>query len=259
VSAVDDDLFAKRASSFGAHAGAYAEHRPNYPNDGIRWVLDAVKRPVQDTLDLAAGTGKLTDGLLSLGLSVTAVEPDTGMLAELSQRLPTVTALVGTAEAIPLPADSVDAVFVGQAFHWFDPHKALAEVARVLRPGGVLGALWNHDDLKVDWVAKLAELTRTSAASRASFDEKSMVHPAFGPFERENFSHSQSRTADSLIATISTHSHVLVAPEQERAEMFGRVRDYLGSRPETAHGEFDLPIRTIVVRSVRTPGADRAE
>jgi SAM-dependent methyltransferase len=258
VDTVDDDLFARRASSFGAHAGAYAEHRPNYPEDGIRWVLDAAERPVRDVLDLAAGTGKLTDGLLSLGVSVTAVEPDPGMLAELSRRLPTVTARAGTAEDIPLPDASVDAVLVGQAFHWFDLDEALPEIARVLRPGGAVGGLWNHDDTSVEWVAELSALNRTSAATGPHFDEKAMAHKDFAPFERAEFAHAQRRTVDSLVATIGTHSHTLVVPDGERAALLARIRDYLESLPETANGEFDLPIRTTVLRSVRTPGADRA-
>jgi ubiquinone/menaquinone biosynthesis C-methylase UbiE len=253
-----EELFAKRATSFGAHAGAYTEHRPDYPMDGIRWVLAASRRPVREVLDLAAGTGKLTDGLLSIGLSVTAVEPDPGMLAELARRLPSVTALSGTAERIPLPDASVDAVLAGQAFHWFDVNLALGEVARVLRPGGVVGALWNHDDVRVEWVAGLAKLNRTAASGRAaSGDGTGLAHPAFGPFEQEYFSHSQRRTIDSMIATIGTHSHTLVVSERERAELFERMRAYLSARPETASGEFELPIRTTVVRSARTPGAAR--
>lgn len=248
-------MFAKRASSFGSHAAAYAEHRPNYPIDGIRWVLAAATVPVRRVLDLAAGTGKLTDGLLTLAVTVTAVEPDRDMLAELSRRLPQVTALAGTAERIPLPDASVDAVLVGQAFHWFDVDTAFPEIARVLRPGGALGALWNHEDNSVDWVAGLAKLNRTSVSFAATYDATSMVHPAFEPFEREFFAHAQRRTIDSLIATIGTHSHLLVAPDEERVALFERVRGYLASRPETAGGEFALPIRTTVVRSARKPGA----
>ncbi len=224
--------------------------------DGIRWVLAGSSRPVRKVLDLAAGTGKLTEGLVSLGLSVTAVEPDSGMLAELSRRLPSVTALTGTAERIPLRDASVDAVLAGQAFHWFDIELALGEIARVLRTGGVVGALWNHDDDRVEWVAGLGKVTKSSVSDGPSFGE-TMSHPAFEEFEREFFAHSQRRTIDSLIATVGTHSHTLVIPPKEREELLGRMRDYLAARPETANGEFELPIRTTVVRSARKPGADR--
>src|SRR6266498_528835 len=113
----EDALFARRAGSFGMHASAYAEHRPDYPADGIRWVLAGADHEPRQVVDLAAGTGKLTAGLLALGLQVTAVEPDSDMRDELNRRLPGISPLDGTAERIPLPAASTDAVLVGQAFH----------------------------------------------------------------------------------------------------------------------------------------------
>ena len=201
------------------HAAAYAEHRPDYPADGIRWVLAGADHAPRQVLDLAAGTGKLTEGLLALGLEVTAVEPDPDMRAALSRRLPGISPLDGTGERIPLPTASVDAVFVGQAFHWFDATAALTEIARVLRPGGVLGALWNEDDLRVEWVAALAALNRTDASRREVATGKIPKHPAFQRIEREVFPHSQTRTADSLTATIGTHSHTLVVSDAARADL----------------------------------------
>jgi SAM-dependent methyltransferase len=232
-------------------AAAYAEHRPDYPVDGIRWALSGAAHEPRRVLDLAAGTGKLTSGLLGLGFEVIAVEPDPDMRAELTRRLPGVSALEGTAERIPLSAAQVDAVLVGQAFHWFDRDVALTEIARVLRPGGAVGALWNHDDLQVEWVAELAALNRTAVSFPGAAGDQGDIlpHAAFGPFEREFFAHSHRCTADSLTATIGTHSHTLVVSETERAEVLTRVRRYLSSRPETAHGEFDLPLRTTVVRA----------
>jgi SAM-dependent methyltransferase len=243
----EDALFAKRASSFGAHASSYAEHRPDYPSEAIRWALEGTHRQV--VLDLAAGTGKLTGGLISLGFSVVAVEPDPGMLGELTRLFPEVTALVGTAERIPLPDGSVDAVLAGQAFHWFDVEPALTEIARVLRPGGVVGALWNHEDEGVGWVAGLAELTKTSVSRGWLNTDELPAHPAFTGFERAHFPHSQRRTAQTLIATIGTYSHALVISEEERTELLDRVRAYLAAHPETAHGEFDVPLTTTVVRA----------
>jgi SAM-dependent methyltransferase len=238
-----------RARSFGARAADYAAHRPDYPADGIRWALGAASRPVRDVLDLAAGTGKLTSGLLPLGLTVTAVEPDDDMRAELSRRFPQVNATAGTAEDIPLPAGSVDAVVVGQAFHWFDHDRALAEIGRVLRPGGALGALWNGEDESVAWLAALMEVTGTSV-SRVEQEHLGLPagHPLFTPFEESSFPHTQRRTVDSLVETFGTHSRMLVIPDEERAEVFGRIRAYLTARPETA-GEFDVPLVTRVVRA----------
>lgn len=247
------DLRTSRARSFGATAAAYAEHRPDYPAAGIRWGLAAATGPVRQVLDLAAGTGKLTGGLLALGLSVTAVEPDVSMLAELAALFPAARALAGSAERIPLASASVDAVVVGQAFHWFDREVALAEIARVLRPGGALAALWNEEDERVEWVAGLGTVsmtrvshTRTSEYPRTTFDG-----PYFEAGEKADFPHTQRRTADSLTATIGTKSHTLVVSEAERAAVLGRIRGYLASRPETATGEFDVPLVTTVIRGRR--------
>jgi ubiquinone/menaquinone biosynthesis C-methylase UbiE len=121
------------ASSFGAAAAAYAEHRPDYARAAVQWVLDAA--PGARVLDLGAGTGKLTATLLAVGADVTSVEPDPEMLAELRKALPHVESHPGTAEAIPLPDASVDAVVAGNALHWFDMAEAGPEIARVLKPG----------------------------------------------------------------------------------------------------------------------------
>ncbi|NKY30195.1 class I SAM-dependent methyltransferase [Nocardia gamkensis] len=247
-------LHNRRAGSFGARAAAYAEHRPDYPAAAIGWALARVadRRPPV-VLDLGAGTGKLTRGLLAVGASVIAVEPDTHMLAELIRRFPDVPAHTGTAEAIPLPDDSVDAIIAGQAFHWFDLDRAYPEFLRVLRPGGVLAALWNTADDSVKWVAGLKEVDRSSvsAAQPPSGQIVLPTHPLFDEheFERSTFPHRHRRTAESLTATIGTQSHTLVIPPEERAELLDRIMDYLRAQPETAEGEFDLPIVTSVLRT----------
>ncbi|HEY7592101.1 MAG TPA: class I SAM-dependent methyltransferase [Actinophytocola sp.] len=246
-----EELHDRRARSFGATAAAYAEHRPDYPVDGVRWGLAAATGAVRRVLDLAAGTGKLTAGLLALGCEVTAVEPDAEMRAQLSALFPQVRTLPGRAESIPLPAGSVDAVVVGQAFHWFDRDAALAEIARVLRPGGALAAFWNREDDSVGWVAGLSEVASSSVTQTWTNDWPTFDGELFEAGETAEFPHAHRRTADSLTATIGTHSHTLVVSEEERAQVLGQVRDYLRSRPETAAGEFEMPLRTSVVRGRR--------
>jgi SAM-dependent methyltransferase len=243
------ELRSRRARSFGAQATAYAQHRPDYPLEALRWGLPEGATHV---LDLGAGTGKLTEGLLALGLRVTAVEPDPDMRAELTRQHPDVPAFDGTAERIPLGDGTVDAVLAGQAFHWFDVDPALTEIARVTRPGGTVVALWNHDDVSVPWVARFGELARTGVsrtwvAHSATLPE----HEQFEPFERIRFRHAQRRTADTLVDTVATHSHLLVSSDEERADILSRVRDFLETCPETGEGEFDLPIVTTALRAVR--------
>jgi SAM-dependent methyltransferase len=247
------------ASSFGAAALAYDEHRPGYALAAVRWAL--APAPGSRVLDLGAGTGKLTAALVALGVEVIAVEPDPAMLAELRHGLPAVRALPGAAEAIPLPDASVDAVLAGHALHWFDMAVAGPEIARVLAPGGVLAGLWNVIDDRVDWVAGLERvggsaaigprdtLTSWRAATAATHLPKAGQAALFGSPEQAEFAHGQRRTADSLVAKIATHAGLLVMPEPQRQELLGRIRAFLASRPETASGEFDVPMLTGVLRT----------
>ncbi|MCU7825997.1 class I SAM-dependent methyltransferase [Kitasatospora sp. DSM 101779] len=255
---MDQDEQLLHASSFGAAAAAYAEHRPDYAQAAVRWALEPAPGP--RVLDLGAGTGKLTAGLVALGAEVVAVEPDPAMLAELRRSLPDVRALRGNAEAIPLPDGSVDAVLAGNAMHWFDMAAAGPEIARVLAPGGVLAGLWNVVDDRVAWVAGLARVggsaaigpRDTPAAWRA---ETAGMHlpgtggaARFGSPEQAEFVHGQRRTADSLVAALATRAGVLVMPERERESLLGRIRAFLANEPETAGGEFTLPMQTGVLR-----------
>ncbi len=243
-----DDVRARRAKSFGAHAATYAEHRPDYPATAIRWALEPLGEGPHRVLDLAAGTGKLTGVLVAEGHQVTAVEPDESMLSELVRGHGGVRALPGTAERIPLPDGTMDAVLVGQAFHWFDPSKSMPEIARVLRPGGVLAGLWNEEDVSVPWVTELAEFARSSVSKPGVSGDTIPDHELFRYPETRDFHHTHRRTAKSLVATIGTHSHTLVIPTAEREELLARILAYLRSRPETANGDFDFPLTTHVKR-----------
>jgi SAM-dependent methyltransferase len=254
---VERDERLLHGSSFGAVAAAYAEHRPDYAQAAVRWALEAA--PGSRVLDLGAGTGKLTATLVSLGAEVIAVEPDPAMLTELRRALPDVRALPGGAEAIPLPDSSVDAVLAGNALHWFDMAIAGPEIARVLVPRGILAGLWNVMDNRVDWVAGLERISGSAAvgprdtlgswrAATADMHVPDIGVARFGSPAQAEFSHGQRRTADSLVATIATRAGLLVMPEQEREATLGRIRAFLASRPETARGEFVLPMLTGVLR-----------
>lgn len=265
---------ARRAASFGAAAQAYATHRPDYPAAAIGWALEpavqlaaAQRRPLR-ILDLGAGTGKLTAQLAALTVGgghpeVTAVEPDPHMLAQLRERLPAVRAETGRAEDIPLPDGGVDAVLAGQAAHWFNLDLAMPEIARVLTSGGAFGGLWNADDDRADWVAGLHRISgRANVVSYSSFangddDDRLtrwLAEPGqglFAPAETAGFPHGQVRTAASLIDTMRTHSMFLIMEPDERERVLGAVADYLAATPQTASGEFTLPLWTITLRAVR--------
>ena len=135
----------RSAQAFGGAAELYDRVRPGYPPEAIDWLAQVLDMGM--VVDLAAGTGKLTLPLLAVASRVIAVEPSEGMLAVLRRVAPEAEALAGTAESIPLPDSSADAVVVAQAFHWFDHDAALAEIHRVLKPGGALALVWNRRDL----------------------------------------------------------------------------------------------------------------
>jgi SAM-dependent methyltransferase len=245
-------------SSLGAAATAYADHRPDYAQAAVRWALEPAPGPRM--LDLGAGTGKLTATLVALGAEVVAVEPDPAMLTELRRALPAVRALPGSAEAVPLPDASVDGVLAGNALHWFDMDLAGPEIVRVLVPGGILAGLWNVFDNRVDWVAELERVSGSAAigprdtlsswraeTADAHLPTTGLVAQFDSP-EQAEFAHGQSRTADSLVATLATKAGLLVMPEQEQEATLGRIRAFLASRPETASGEFTLPMLTGVLR-----------
>ncbi|MVU80901.1 methyltransferase domain-containing protein [Nocardia sp. ET3-3] len=251
----------RHSSSFGTAAAAYAEHRPDYAPTAARWVLGSAPGP--RVLDLGAGTGKLTGTLLGLGVDVVAVEPDPAMLAELRRALPAVRSFSGSAESIPLPDASVDAVVAGNAMHWFDMAVAGPEIARVLASGGVLAGLWNVMDDRIGWVAALERVSgRAAIGPRDTLSSwrtatvgmhlpGSSAVARFGSPEQREFAHSQRRTADTLVATIATRAGILVMPEREREATLSRIREFLSSRPETSRGEFSLPMLTGVLRTRR--------
>jgi len=242
----------ERARSFGAVAAAYARYRPGYPAAALDWAL--APAPGGEVLDLGAGTGKVTEALLRRhGVRVTAVDPDPAMLAQFRADFPTVAAHAGTAERIPLPSAAFDAVVVGTAWHWFDRARAEPEIARVLRPGGVLVVLWNGDDDTVEWVRgyhralhpeEQAPIGTTLSAAQPS-------DPAFGASETRRFANPVPTTIDGFVETIATHSWALIADPGERAAALARMRDYLLVRPETSPGAFTLPMVTDVVRTLR--------
>lgn len=150
----------RAAQAFDRAAGVYDRVRPEYPVEAVDWLVETLGLgPGRTVVDLAAGTGKLTKALLARGRArVVAIEPASGMLARLREVAPDAETLEGVAEAIPLPDASADAVTVAQAFHWFSNDAAIAEIHRVLRPGGRLALVWNRRWLRAPAQAALDEL-----------------------------------------------------------------------------------------------------
>ncbi|WP_029290071.1 class I SAM-dependent methyltransferase [Cellulomonas sp. HZM] len=234
-----------RARSFSLGVGAYAATRPGYPTTAVRW---AVPREARTVLDLAAGTGKLTAALVGLVPEVIAVEPSDEMRAELVRALPGVRALAGTAEATGLHDACVDAVTVGQAWHWFDAASASAEIARVLRPGGRLTVLWNVRDESEPWVAEFSRIVHRGDDLADHFDPP-VLGPGFGPVEAERFSWVERIPTAALRPLAASRSFLLTMPDDERDARLAEIDELVATHPDLAGSEADLPYVTRAYRA----------
>jgi SAM-dependent methyltransferase len=242
------DGWQERRASFGSVAADYAALRPSYPTDAVAFLLGTSPRRV---LDLGAGTGLLTEVVLRAGHEVIAVDPSAAMLGQLSARLPQVATAVGGAEAIPLPDGSVDVVVAGQAAHWFEPVPAAAELRRVLRPGGVVGLIWNTRDERVPWVGALGELLAEEARDHEADQGVVARLAAALPAEVALLDSSvvQSVTPEQVVGGIGTRSYVATMEGARRAEFLGEIRDLLARHPDTrGRGLLDLPYTTRAYR-----------
>jgi SAM-dependent methyltransferase len=235
------------ALSFGVAAGDYDRYRPTYPREALRWALGA--EPLR-VVDLGAGTGLLTRVLVDLGHDVVPVEPDAAMRAQLSAGGDLPEPRVGSAEAIPLADGSADAVVAGQAYHWFDQDRAHPEIARVLRPGGVLAPIWNVRDETVPWVKELTRIVVEIGAAddrHAAWIDDLDFGPHFAQPESAVFRHAVPMTADSLIAMMRTRSYYLTATPTRRVAFDVAMGDLTSDLPAS----FDLPYQTVVHRAQR--------
>jgi SAM-dependent methyltransferase len=231
-----------RSRSFESVAAEYERHRPEYPEEALRWAAEQLNlEPGARILDIGAGTGKLTRGLVALGFAVAAVEPGGPMLEQLRLAVPEAEALDGAAESIPLPDESVDAAFAGQAYHWFDRERAVPELHRVINPGGGLALLWNWWDERDPLQRELGELV--GFAGHEPYREEELPgKPWFGEAARSVFESVRESSPEALVGYLSTASAYLVAEPGEREESLRAVREIAARYGE----RFPLPRLTYV-------------
>ena len=244
-----DDGRKQRSLSFGSQAAAYERGRPSYPPAAVDWLLSPANGvAVHDVLDLGAGTGKLTSRLVERGLNVVAVDPITELLDVLRTTLPDTPALLGTAEHIPLPDNSLDAVLVAQAWHWFDPDRAVAEVVRVLRPGGRLGLLWNVRDERLGWVkdfGRIVGLEHDWANATVELPEP------FTDVTTHQVEWTNYVTPQALIDYVASRSYCITSPADVRTQTLDEVRTLLASHPALANSAgIAMPYVTVCVRAM---------
>ena len=241
------------AQAFGSVAGEYERARPSYPPEAIALLRRELGiGPGARVCDLAAGTGKLTRLLVSTGADVVAVEPVAGMREQLAEVLPDVEALDGTAEAMPLPDESVDAVTVAQAFHWFRFDEALAEIRRVLRPGRGFAILFNERDERVDWVREWNERIEWHSRRIAYYQHTDWAQvlgdAGFDDVGQARVEWVQPMTRELIAARVRSVSYVAEMSADQQQEYVDRVLALVSDFDEP----FDLPYVTHVYWARRT-------
>lgn len=285
---------ATRALAFGPAADLYDAVRPSYPPDAVAWALAPLGPGRWRIGDIGAGTGIMTRLLVAAGHRVVAVEPDPLMRARLvaatpgavdessvpsplpadatpggpvgdatpggpvPDPTPAVTVVAGFAEAIPVDDGGLDGAVAAQAYHWFDHARAHAELARVIRPGGVVVAIWNRRDASVPWVAEYSRIVEPAKTGdgRGGHDYSvTSFGPGFGVVDQARFRHQARHTPESLVRLLQSRSYYLRASAAQRRELEQAVRDLTRTHRDLAgRPAFDLPYETLVFRAVRLGG-----
>ncbi len=248
----------------------YDELRPEYAPEAVAWVAERCGLGAgSSVVDLAAGTGRLSSRFLDLGVDVVAVEPAANMRAVLEERFPTVRAIVASAESMPLEDAAIDAVVVGNAFHHFDRDAAMAEIHRVLRPGGALAVFWawpaEEEQLRIPGMRPIYEAVDETYAEAAimaahrSWAEPPATVEGFDPFERREFPATHVLPAARLADLYATFSDVISLPAPTRARLLDRIGSFArysprrcsspGGPSSTSACELTEPIRSIAWRS----------
>lgn len=237
------------ASGFGSAAVAYERGRPSYPRSAVGWLIGCVDVTAASTiLDLAAGTGKLTRLLLSTGARVIAVEPVAGMRRVLAGQVPGAEMLDGTAEDIPVASGTVDLVTVAQAFHWFDVPAALAEIHRVLRPGGWLALVWNRRPLEEPIHREISAIvdpyrgTTPSYYKEETWSEPLMSSRLFQHADERTFTYVQALDEDGLVDRVLSTSFIAALGDDQQRTVETAVRGLA----QRHGGQVDVPYSTDV-------------
>jgi SAM-dependent methyltransferase len=241
------------ARAFGTRAEQYERGRPGWPADAVAAVIDRFE--ARTVLDLAAGTGKLTRILVEHASEVLAIEPVDGMRAVLERTVPEAHLLDGTAEAIPLPDASVDAVFVAEAFHWFDLERAAREIARVLRPGGGLAILWNYIARDIDWADEVYKALKPHRIEHSRGPDKvpwrEAIEAVFGPLHEETVEHDHVTDRERILIELSSHSSIGALPPDRLMAALEASRAVL-----ERHGidRIAIPLRATILTAQKRSG-----
>ncbi|MGC4024619.1 MAG: methyltransferase domain-containing protein [Mesorhizobium sp.] len=228
------------SKGYESAAKTYVSGRPGYPPEAITWLRDVVGvGPDRKVLELGAGTGKFIPTLRQCGGTIIAIEPIAAMRKELMLGFPDVEVFEGSAEAIPLPDGSVNAVVCAQAFHWFATSTAVQEIRRVLAPSGALGLIWNGRDESIPWVAALAAITDPwegdTPRYRTGAWRSAFPAPGFEFIDQRHVRNAHVGSPEHVIVerTLSVSFIATLTPEQQ-AEVARQARALIARTPELA-------------------------
>lgn len=245
------DVHDSAAKGYQSAADKYQRGRPDYAVQTLDWLLeDLAIAPQSTVVDLGAGTGKFTKRLCELSDQVIAVEPVNAMRETLAKNLPQVRALRGTATSIPLENDSVDVLVCAQSFHWFASDESVAEIHRVLKPGGLFGLIWNVRKARGDWVDQLTRIVSQyeGDAPRYSTGAWRTPFPAhgFGPLQEKSFTHAHmGDPEDVIINRFMSVSFIAAQDEATRTDIEGQIRKLITTHPELkGKAEVSFPYAT---------------
>lgn len=254
---------AKRARSFDAWADEYDRYRPTYPDALFATIQSRLELPARPHVaDLGAGTGRASLAMATLGWRVTAIEPAKQMLEQLRRRasedglvLATVEA---TAEETGLDPASVDLATAAQAFHWFDKERAVAEMARIVRPGGGVALFWNvREEEASPFVAGYhallearfgsADTGRYLQAGRPSGQDATRRAfeglDSFSPLAKIELRHELAMSAEEFMGMAFTASYVRALPEDDQVGFRADLAALLAGNGLAELQAFSVPYR----------------
>lgn len=250
----------ERFKGFGLVSSTYDQGRPGYPPEIEKWLSSKMLiRKGTEVLDLGAGTGKFTRLLIDLNARVTALDIEQSMLDQLEKHFPSgVNPLLGSADSIPAPNSSFNAVVCAQSFHLFATPEAMHEIHRVLKPSGQLGLFWNIRDASVDWVAQLASIVDRYADGRPRYyaEEwrqvlKDGLPKGYSPFEETTWTHLHTGTPeDVIVKRIESISFIAASPQ--KGEIIAEVRDLVATHPDlVGQKSVSVPYKTLAIRTAK--------